>query len=616
MTFKKATMERCGVAWFGFDSNSARPIDKLSRCIETIEFTDGKPEAVNGWNDIGFAIKNSNNTLGKINNPLATVNEGTYRFKFKVNNGHSSGGTIATNIIHSTREHFKFEMTPSGNIQVYVRPYNGTAIRRVSSEEYNDGKWHDFILTYGYNNRYLSMELILDEKERINFGATYFDVNPMVNIPFYFLGEPSLSFNDLVIDDLQLLSEYLPTDKSDQFLDRRYFSLDLKGTDKFLGANNSGIRYGTGNGNLGLNRIDMPNNINTHGFGIFREIDKANDSDSINLKTKHSRVTTTSNNFLDDLVSGEKVIKMPAFSGKVIGYRPNNMDFSNGIGYYLGLAIMYKGQVYTTDDWGLEEWINSGATVPVLSHFRDTTTGELYGKNIIGQFEKLADFDPLDIYYLIIPQTPIVPLLFYQITTEPSENKRLSFEDLAGYQEFSLNVYVEEDENSFKVEVQAESVPPQELIQKVPITLSPTHERFKVMSAIGTAKYGVSFDDKVTWKTFRNGQFETISTLSEGEAMNTMESIDELDWDTAIGSSTSVTFGYWLEEDSFVSELVIFGATDEYEGIADTDKYDVIYNPSTKTATVTFKQSGRFRLNYQDSIVPFSSEDNKTKGDN
>lgn len=615
MSFRKEIMQQYCKGWYGFDGNGRKVIDKTGFAGFALTCPDNEmPYYNNGWNGRGFSAECFRSSVFSMPNHAMNPNAFTYRFKFKAISGLGHGGTILSNMVNTYSPYFKLGLSSSGNVTLSARLANGNTIIKNSTKKYNDGKWHDIIFACNYmtgTQRMIYSWLIDDTELMQDFVTTSqtFGNNFILHVLGGSANEP---FNNVQIDDLILLSAYVQLDKIEFATHRRHFALNLKDPDKFKTINRNNIKYSTGHGKYGLHRIDDATGTLIDHYGVLREIDQAVDAEAIDLQQKAKRLTSTSNRWNIGATDGQyDMLDIPIYRGRLLSVNTSSMSSE------IYVALKYKGKFYQPNSINHSTkqivWIQTGQGQgsPPLGSYNGWYIDDLIGYDFLHQFASQPDFDPLDIV-LCIDGGMGGTYPYYQFTFE-SENDTdgLSFADVAGYQDFELNVYTQDEDATYSVAINNKNLSSQLVMQKDPIQLPVVNDEIRVLSATGLARYGITFDDGATWRTFKNGAFIDVTHPEFGQQLGNLTNISIAQWKEEIAGETGMKFGWWLEDsNSYVSEVIVLGTSDGYEGVANTLKYTINYDEENQNIHVNFKQDGIYKIQYHDTKIPYASPPN------
>jgi len=122
-----------------------------------------------------------------------------------------------------------------------------------------------------------------------------------------------------------------------------------------------------------------------------------------------------------------------------------------------------------------------------------------------------------------------------------------------------------------------------------------------ILNGVGGGKVGFSVDGGNTYKALREGQWITISNMSEG---NTFEEVNNLNSSQVAllrGNSNTLRMSYWIADDTVIEDVKIIASMEGVEKFASTSNYDVEYDMANKKIIYTIKVAGKYGFTYTDS---------------
>jgi len=593
------------IAWYDFDGSSRTLLSRMGSSLARGSISEGQtlgiPTRDTGWNGEGQCLVSKKTDKGTVEFKELTFPSGdfTIRFKFKLDIKPSSNGYI---LMDTSRN------TPSANYPGFLLNANTNYLSLTAADSSDkksnvsayyptdyindDGstKWMDVIITKSQSKMLMAINGI----PAIQLGVGLGNMN--YKTPLRLFGSAEQTRFQGRIDDLIILDGDIhdsPTGHAERLLFIREID------------NNQNHKYYTNESNSNkTSHISVNYNSNIE-LAIkkskrFSEILFSADSELFDMNMKYDSHLDYADSFKTDIIDSVKLLRFVVPQTGFCAYKEEGQLVNNR-----KAIVRCKDNIYRNNTNGWENLGNVPMSLDLFSPLNSLVSTLLTMPSV------LEGTDSKDLIEIFVLADGIPTLNMSNPPSVQSDNRNNlsathSIMDFIGNDVYELVMFTEDEEHHPKVEVDPDSIMPQLVYQSYEIPIDNTSVGNLIVESIshGDARYAVNFGVDGEWFTFRNGTWEIVTNASQGEQVESLNSILSENWGAKISSASSIKFSYYITKESDIESIHVVTAKRDEFVYAPATSYDMRYDRVNKKIIFDIKEDGVYKANYHNNRFP------------
>lgn len=161
-------------------------------------------------------------------------------------------------------------------------------------------------------------------------------------------------------------------------------------------------------------------------------------------------------------------------------------------------------------------------------------------------------------------------------------------------------LYHNEDYPKSEISIKINTLPYKQLmipIGDISLIGVETIDGFSLISK-GNVKVAISFDNGLTWKSYKNGTWVIVENAHSGMSNLELNALTREQIELGRENSNYIIFSYSLSNDAEVDNIEMMVTMQGYEKIADTKDFDIKYDEPNNKLVYTIKKNGTYSVNY------------------